>query len=50
MPVDEQFQNPESTQATESIRPREKNHECDVCNKTFLHVGRIVSDIYNTSP
>ncbi len=43
-------QDPESTQATEAIRPREKNHKCDVCNKTFLHAGRIVSDIYNTSP
>lgn len=33
----------ETAQATEAIQPREKTHKCDVCNKAFLHAGRVLS-------
>ena len=32
----------ETTQATEAIQPKEKTHKCDVCNKAFLHAGRVL--------
>jgi hypothetical protein len=43
--VSTEGQDVETAQATEAIQPREKTHKCDVCNKKFLHAGRILSII-----